>query len=153
MAEDLDQFVSATLVAMAKADSGIESVVQTSPSRWVLGFTDDLQMELQIDEATNRIVLSAESGTLREDDRLGTMTALLAFNLMWAENGCLRAGLSPTDPTLILMADLGLPDLTDERLARLIQRLAGTARGWRSFAAGDMAEVAPEAGDINMIRV
>ena len=153
MAEDLDQFVSNTLVTMANAGIGIEAVLQSSPARWVLGFTDDLQMDVQIHEATNRIILSAEAGTVREENRLSTMEALLAFNLLWATTGCLRAGLAPKDPTVILIADLGLPDLTDDRLARLIGRLAETARQWRAFVAGEMTEQAEGGDDINMIKV
>lgn len=153
MAEELDKFVSTTLTTMANAGIGIEAVVQSAPDRWVIGFTDDLQMDIQIDEATNRIVLSAEAGTVREDGRVNTMEALLAFNLLWATTGCLRAGLAPKDPTVILMADLGLPDMTDERLGRLILRLAETARGWRAFAAGELTQPAPTADDANMIRI
>lgn len=153
MAEDLDQFVSNTFVKMANAGIGIEAVRQSSPARWVLGFTDDMQMDVQIHEVTNRIVLSAEAGTVREQDRTSTMEALLAFNLLWETTGCLRAGLAPNDPTVILMADVSLPDLTDDRLAQLIGRLAETSRQWRSFVAGDFAEVHPAGDDTPMIRV
>ncbi len=152
MSQDIDQFISETLTALGQASPDVEAVMQMSPSRWVLSYTDDTQMDVALHEPTNRLVLSAEVGNAPEASRPRTMQALLAFNLMWAETDCVRAAMSPVDGGTILIADLFLPDMTDERLERAVLRLKDSARSWRDFVSGDLA--APvDAPDALMIRI
>jgi hypothetical protein len=126
--------------------------MQMSPSRWVLSYTDDTQMDVALHELTNRLVLSAEVGNAPEASRPRTMQALLAFNLMWAETDCIRAAMSPTDGATILISDLFLPDMTDDRLERAVLSLKDNARNWRDFVSGDLAPPA-DAPDAMLIRV
>ena len=152
MAEDLDEFISDALAKIGEARRDIEAVFRTAPTRWVVAYADDAQLDVSVHEPTNRLVLTAEAGDPAPDLRPRIAAALMTFNLMWDRTGCLRAGMADSGP-VVLISDLFLPDLTVDRLDAALQRLVAEAETWRGLASGAVEGGAPDSGDYTMIRI
>jgi hypothetical protein len=138
MQDEIDLYLSQTLADLGANNADIEGVYQMAADRWLLAFSGDRQMDIQLDELGNRLVFTMEIGQPQSKDRARVMAALLTYNHMWPETGSLRTAMLGEDGPASLIGDLYLPELDDARLQRHILGILELSGPWHEFVVGQM---------------
>ncbi|MGJ0506513.1 MAG: type III secretion system chaperone [Methylocystis sp.] len=135
-----------TIAGSAGYEDAITTILQTGDATWQVDF-EDVSIELELDEGSGRLVLSAELGAPPPERRLAVFEALLSYALLWRDTGFVRAGLGGAEGVLVLIADTGVDGLHPAALAGILANFAEKIRIWRDFTVAETAIPAPGAVD------
>lgn len=116
-------------------DDAILAVVQTGDDSWVIRY-EHVDVDLELDAETARLVLSAEIGVPPAERRLSIYELLLAYSLLWRETGGIRMALTGAGGAAVQLVDLAAADLTVGVLATVAANLADRTLVWRAFFTG-----------------
>lgn len=128
---DFDTFMSDTLVALADANPGITAVLQTSASRWSVGFETEEQIDLELFEIGQRVMLSTTVPATGDETLERAKDGLLAYNLMWRESGNIRTALAGTE--IFLITDLPVATIDSDSLNIGLDALRRARAQWARF--------------------
>lgn len=122
-------------------DHDIETVVQISESEYVVHY-DDLEVTLEIDAETDRLVMSAELGQSPSDKRLPVCTTLLNYSLLWRDTGGVHMALT-ADGTAVQLLTLFGSEVTLDLLDTVLRNFAVKARLMRAYVAKGGGDESP----------
>lgn len=146
--------VSAMLQEIAPADETIVAVLQIADDGWVVTYNDDLDVELEFDTGSNRIVLSSYLGEPSDERRLSVCETLMMYSTMWRDTGGVCMGLTGPGGGVVMMADLAASETTGELLLSVLSNFAQKARLWREFVEkGGSGQSASDDSLLHTIRV
>lgn len=151
---DVHSALDEMLAAIGAANDEIAAILQVEPGHWAVGYADETTIEIECLDGSNRLMLFAGLGTPKASQIDTIRDTLLAYNLMWRENGALRMGLSGPGDEAFLIGDLYLPDTSEASLDQALFNMARLARVWSRFVTqGTLSPDQPDAGGETMIRV
>lgn len=130
-----------TIAETARHEDAIATILQTGDAAWQVDF-EDISIELEFDEGSGRLVVSAELGVPPPERRLAVFEALLSYALLWRDTGFLRAGLGGAEGALVLIGDTGAEGLQPAALAGILGNFAEKIRVLRQFTVAE-AETTP----------
>ena len=142
------------LQEIAPADPTIAAVLRIADDGWVVTYNDDLDIEFEFNEETNRLVLSADLGEPSDDRRLAVYETLMMYSTMWRDTGGISMGLIGPQGSMAMMADLTAGETTADVLAGVLTNFADKARLWRGFVeTGGSGQGETEESLLHTIRV
>jgi hypothetical protein len=120
---------------------------------WTLAFEDGLVLEVELDDANHRVVLSMEIGDLPPDRASALSATLLQYNLLWRETGGVRFALAGDSVAQLL--DLAVDRADLPTLAVVAKSLHANALRWQTLlsASAPPASVQPALPPGGAIRV
>lgn len=118
-----------TIADIGPALPELISIVMRGDDEWLIRYPD-LDITLEFDAATQRIMLSIELSTVDAMVKAETLTRLLHYSYLWRDTGCvyfsLNAALRP-----VLMVPLFAEEVTTEMLANVVAHMVEKSRAWR----------------------
>jgi hypothetical protein len=131
--------IGSIIESVGPRDHDIEAVVQHPEGDYVIHY-DDLEVTLEYDAESDRLMISADLGQPPSDKRLSVFTTMLNYSLLWRDTGGVRMALT-ADGMVIQMADLSGPEVTVDMLDTVLRNFAAKARLMRAYvASGDAGE-------------
>lgn len=98
---------------------------------WILAFEEGAVVFAELDEASDRLVLSIEIGSPEPASRVDLLELLLAYNGQWTRTGGIRMVLDEPGGQVVQMFELTAGDLEASRLAAILVRFLDIGLGWR----------------------
>ena len=138
--------MDAVLQAVGPLDDGILAVVRAADDRWAVRF-EDVDVEVEFDEATGRLMASAVIGRPPPERAAKLHEMLLVYGMIWRDTGGVRMALTGPGGEAVQMADLYAPQVTPEALVVLVVNLAERTRVWRGLFAADAEDAATPSFD------
>jgi hypothetical protein len=133
--------IQETMVDVGKLDESVLEILQISDDCLVARY-EDVDVEVEFDAASGRILLSTEIATPTPDKRLEIYETLLNYSLLWQETGGVRMALAGRGGPAIQMVDLETAGLRPDLLRTVLANLVDRTIIWRAFFASDgVAEV------------
>jgi Tir chaperone protein (CesT) family len=102
---------------------------------WRVVAADETGIDVDLDRATGRIVLSTALGQPRAQGREALYDMLLAYNGAWRETGGARIGLDEPGGEVVLLFDLAAEGLDAGSLGAVLANLQEVAALWRRLVA------------------
>ena len=135
-------------------DDEIFAVLQTGDKSWAVRF-EHVDIEIELDADSERLMLSAEIGVPPEERRLSVYETLLIYNLLWSDTGGVRMALTEAGGSIVQMVDLHCSVVTTELIAIVTHNLNERSLAWREFFEVDDGGEgpAPASFDHTMIQV
>lgn len=112
-------------------DSADIVLIQQAGHRWQVDYEDGESAFVSQISDEGRIELMARAGPLPESAHPQLLEALLAFNLLGAGNGGVRAGLQMDQRSVCLLRDLDSAALDTAGLRDALRSLVALACNWR----------------------
>ncbi|MBB3950311.1 type III secretion system chaperone [Aureimonas jatrophae] len=123
-------------------DDAIDSVTVLGDARWIVRFPE-LDVEIEADEATGRVMLSTVLAPAPADRRGDVYETLLLYNLAWRETGGVRMALNGADGPVVQIADVPMQDLSARLLVTVARNLVRRGAIWTQFLLGRVPPAAP----------
>jgi len=123
--------ISRTLTDLGP-ELGAAEIRHYEPARWVVTFTADLSVDLDYDDATSRLVVSAMLGQPPVGEELAVYTLLLQVNHLRDQTGGLQMALEPVTGMVIQSYAVTFAGLTPGELGQRLGNFAAAARAWRT---------------------
>jgi hypothetical protein len=136
----LDQ-IESIIEAIGPRDHEIEAVVQLPEGDYVVHY-DDIELTLDYDAESDRLMISADLGQAPFDKRLSVYTTMMNYSLLWRDTGGVRMALT-ADGTVVQMTDLSGPEVTVDLLDTVLRNFAAKARLMRAYVASGDASDSP----------
>ena len=102
------------------------------PGGWCLMFDPDLGLDIELDSAAPRLVLTGAASPLPQPSSVERLELMLAYNALWATHGGVRLALDPADRQVLLLLDVPLQNLDLPTLASVLSGFSQLQRGWRA---------------------
>ena len=102
---------------------------------WTLEYGAELLVEAVYDETLNRLVLSAEIGQPRGENRSGLYETLLQFNYLWEQTGGVRLALDGTGGNVVQLFELSAVELDLATLLSVLANFVENIDTWRQIIA------------------
>jgi Tir chaperone protein (CesT) family len=145
--------VALILQEVGARDDGIKEISAAGEAGWIVRF-DEVEIEVEFDPQTQRLMVSSEIGTPPEELRVQMYEAVLLYSMLWRDTGGLRMAMSESGGPITQMVDLHLSSLTTPVLATVLRNLAEKTLIWRKYINGtDEAPPEPMPYDQRLIRV
>jgi len=106
-------------------------ILQRPKGEWLVRF-EDLDVVLELDEKTRRMMVSVELSTLSEMSAAAMLTHLLQYSFLWRETGCVYASLND-ELRPVLMVPLFQDELSTDFLANIIAHMVEKARAFTAL--------------------
>ena len=119
-----------------------EEIRQYDRQLWIIGLDADTSVELELDEARAKLVLTAPVGRPPAGAEAAYHRFLLGAAADWRETGTRRLSLD-LEGEVHQLEDVPLMDLTQETLAARVQAFVADARTLRRDLAASPAPTAP----------
>lgn len=103
---------------------------------WVLAIDEDDGVLVELDEAEERIFLSADAGLPAGDARPGLYETLLVYNAQWEASGGIRTALDEPGGGVVQMLELRAAGLDTARLTQVFVAFLETLSAWRAIVSG-----------------
>ena len=152
---DLTTALDEMLAAIGAANDDIAAVLQIEPGHWAVGYDDDVTIEIECANNSNRLTLFCGLGVPKASEIDRIRHTLLCYNMMWRETGGMRMGLSGAGDEAFLIGDVYLPDTSEASLDQALWNMAQLARAWTRFITeGSLVDAAAAIPGIEtMIRI
>lgn len=137
--------VNAVMADAGPLDDAIVSVARTADDRWVVQF-DAVDVHVEYDEATGRVMLSAVIGLVPPLRTAAVYEALLSYSSLWRETGGVHMALNGPGGDVMQMVDLPASELRPDILVTVAVNLAERTLIWRGFFEDDGADAPPPPG-------
>jgi hypothetical protein len=105
------------------------------PGTWLVTIDDELAIAIELDDARDVLVLSADLGLPTPGNELPAYSLLLQASAAWRELGALRMAIDPDDWNALQFEDLPLAGLEPGQAPARVLRFADIARNGRSAIA------------------
>lgn len=125
--------IDAMIAAVGPDLSDIEGVLRRGEDEWFVRFPD-LDVALESDEPSGRLVLSADLGRPSPQSRLAAYEALMSYTLLWRDTGGVVAALS-ADGAVVILLTLHAAELDRALLATVLGNFVERARLLNAFVA------------------
>lgn len=102
----------------------------TEPGVWVTCFEDHAVLSIEYDPALERIMITADAGTVHAHARDKVHELLLGYNAMWRQTGGTRMALDRAGGRVLLLFELGLGVLCAPRLGDALKGMAAVRQAW-----------------------
>jgi hypothetical protein len=129
------ELVRLVMQEVGPRDDEILEVLQTGDQSWAARFAD-VDIELELEPETRRLMLSAEIGAPPEETRASIYETMLLYNLLGSDTGGVHMALSEAGGAVVQMVDLHCSALTTELLVTVLHNLNERTLIWREFFAG-----------------
>jgi hypothetical protein len=123
--------IGSVVESIGPRDHDIEEVVSLTDGEYVVRY-DDLDVTLEFEAETDRLVLSAELGAAPSDKKTAVYTTLLNYSLLWKDTGGVHMALT-ADDVVVQMASLTGSEVNADRLIALLRNFAEKARLFRNY--------------------
>ena len=133
------ELVRLVMQEIGPRDDEILEVLQTDEQSWAVRFAD-VDIELELEPETRRLMLSAEIGAPSEEKRTSIYETLLLYNLLGSDTGGLHMALTEAGGAIVQMVDLHCSTLTTELLVTVLHNLNERTPIWREFFTGGAEE-------------
>jgi hypothetical protein len=135
--------IASIIKAIGPNNLDIADVVEIGENEYVVHY-DDLDVTLEFEAETDRLVFSAELGAAPADKRLEVYTTLLNYSLLWRDTGGVHMALT-ADGTAVQMVTLFGSELSTDLVNTVLRNFADKARLMRGYvAAGSAGDVSPD---------
>jgi hypothetical protein len=108
-----------------------EIIEEPDGDAWSIEFTSGDILEVEFDEAGQRIAFSMVLGTPPPEHRAHTCEMLLTFNLLWQEDVPVRMAVGAPGEEVVQVAEFDLATMQPEDLPRHAIDFAAVADQWR----------------------
>lgn len=125
--------VNELLAAVGPNLPDVEGVLQRGEDEWLVRFPD-IDVALEFDEASKRLMLSADLDRPAPGNHVAVYEALMGYTLLWRETGGVAAALSAEGVVVILLT-LYAAELDQALLATVLGNFAERARLLKTFVA------------------
>jgi hypothetical protein len=144
--------VASIMRAIGPKDLDIADVIEIGEGEYVVSY-DDLNVTLEFEAETDRLVFSAELGEAPADKRSEVHTTLLNYSLLWRDTGGVHMALT-ADGIAVQMLTLFGSELSDDRVNTVLRNFADKARQIRNYVVtGGLAEDSADALSGFVVRV
>jgi hypothetical protein len=133
--------VAAIIESLGPRDHAIEGIIQRGDGEYVVDY-DDLEVTLEFETETDRLVLLADLGQAPRDKRLAVYTTLLNYSLLWRDTGGVHMALT-VDGEVMQMVTLAGAELTADLLDTVLRNFAAKARLMRAYVGSGGSEDTP----------
>ncbi len=128
----VEQFRDILLEAVPVME-GAQALLRQDDTSWILAFSDEVALELHVDERMSKLVLCMPLGRARDEQSAATHRALLVANGLWRETGGLRFALESPDGEIEQCLDLNLNEISAQDLIAILRDFADRGRVWRDI--------------------
>jgi hypothetical protein len=125
--------VGSIIESVGPRDHNLEGIVQRDDGEYVVHY-DDLEVTLEFEADTDRLVISAELGDAPRDKRLAVYTTLLNYSLLWRDTGGVHMALT-ADGIVVQTLTLSGSEITVDLLDTVLRNFAAKARLMRTYVA------------------
>jgi hypothetical protein len=125
-----------TMLELGQLDESVLEILQISDDCFAVRY-EDVDVELEFDATSGRILLSTEIATPEPEKRLEIYETLLNYSLLWQETGGVRMALAGHGGPAIQMVDLDTAGLQPNLLRTVLANLVDRTIIWRAFFASD----------------
>ena len=115
------------LAAVVESDEG---------DGWLLAIDEEDAVLVELDDAQDRIFLSADAGVPPEEARLRLYEMLLVYNRQWPASGGVRMALEEPGGEVVQMLELPAAGLDATRLGQILVSYLEILAGWRAVVSG-----------------
>ena len=102
---------------------------------WTLAVTEEIVVEVDYDEAFDKLVFSTHVGPVPEKARLMVYELVLQYNYSWETTGGGRIALDGPGGDLILIFDQPATDIESSQLQTLVTNMSTQTGLWREYLA------------------
>ncbi len=128
----IEQFRDILLEAVPVME-GAQALLRQDDTSWILAFSDEVAVELHVDEHMSKLVLCMPLGRARDEQSAATHRALLVANGLWRETGGLRFALDSPDGEIEQCLDLNLNEISMQGLIAILQDFTDRGQVWREI--------------------
>jgi hypothetical protein len=118
--------IGSIIESVGPRNHDIEEVVELRENEFVVRY-NDLEVTLEFEAETDRLVLSAEIGEAPPDKRLAVYTTLLNYSLLWRDTGGVHMALTADGAAVQLLTLFG-SEVTADLLDTVLRNFAVKAR-------------------------
>jgi hypothetical protein len=118
--------IGSIIESLGPRNHDIEEVVELRENEFVVRY-NDLEVTLEFESETDRLVLSAEIGEAPPDKRLAVYTTLLNYSLLWRDTGGVHMALTADGAAVQLLTLFG-SEVTLDLLDTVLRNFAVKAR-------------------------
>lgn len=122
-----------TIVTVGPASADIEGILERGEGEWLLRYPD-IDVALEFDADSNRLVVSAELDEPAPENRLEVYTSLLNYSLLWRDTGGVYAAMTAGGVPMLFLPLFG-DEVTAELLGTVLENFKTKARLLRTYIA------------------
>jgi hypothetical protein len=139
------------LEQLGPANPDVSHVTQIADRSWVVGWGEDADILLELDEAASRVVLTMTLGSAREADRERLYEMFLGYNAIWRDTGGVRIAVVEGQAIQVLAMHAQALDL--ETAPVVLGNFAAKALVWRRLLQAGLSSSAEAPAQAAGIRV
>jgi len=109
----------------------IMGILRRPEAEWLIRLPD-VDVVLEYDDRTRRLMLSIELSTVDRVREPETLTRLMQYGFLWRETGCVNVSLND-DLRPVLMVPLFLEEITTDLLANVVAHMVEKARAFTAL--------------------
>jgi hypothetical protein len=128
---DVVDRLSAMIAKIGQKLPSVKGILQRPNGEWLVRL-DDLDVVLELDEKTRRMMVSVELSTLSELSEAAVLTHLLQYSFLWRETGCVYASLND-ELRPVLMVPLFQEELSTDFLTNVLAHMVEKARAFTAL--------------------
>ena len=125
-------------------DDDIGAVLHLTDGRWLVRYAD-IDVELEHDEATKRVMFSTLIAPVPAERGVEILQALLLYSMAWQETGGIRMALNGIGGAVVQMVDVFAADVDAKLVATVARNLAERVAFWLDFMLAEPVETGPDA--------